>query len=602
MAKQFLNSMYKGPKRGYDSVQRKYVSMAPDVLIYTTKDTETLKSELHVVEHPKISFYLSTKPQPFHKISIPISDARKIKVPYADRDKEIATCLGCLDAYYNSSRNGSGYEYKKQVLKNPNLYMADTDIEDYFKTCMIMKEGEHIADRYNMAFSDIEVDISNLEDDFPEPSIAPCPVNLITAIYAETKEVLTYMLYDERIKNEIADIANDNEKFVNTWLDEDIKKEGFTFHINAYATELDLLKAYFYDIHQRNPDFMAWWNMPFDIPTILNRFKRLGLNDEQIAQIVCSPEVPDKFKYYRYKEDPKRELYNKTAGADDDDEEDDDNGASKNSKNKPHPSRLIDWVEIPGYTQHYDQLSLFSNLRKRTLYPSYKLDVIGEEFAGQRKLNLEDAGYNIKDVNVKNFYIFVAYNIRDVFVQYVLEKKQRDMYQNIVFSDNTRLSKSQQQSIVIKNKLMIELLRDNQIMGNAIDYDVVDKVPGAVVGRPELIEKPGIPICGKPSYVFENAVDFDYSSLYPSATIMFNIFKSSLFGHVTDVRIPNNCVPEGFESLGDGEGLFESLLTIDQSIFDVASDYMGLPKPEDLVGIIAKYACDCAIGGTSSTN
>ena len=48
MAKQFLNSMYRGPKRGYDSVARKYVNMAPDVLIYTTKDTDTLETKLHV--------------------------------------------------------------------------------------------------------------------------------------------------------------------------------------------------------------------------------------------------------------------------------------------------------------------------------------------------------------------------------------------------------------------------------------------------------------------------------------------------------------------------------------------------------------------------
>ena len=150
MAKQFLNSMYRGPKRGYDSVARKYVNMAPDVLIYTTKDTDTLETELHVIERPNISFYLSTKQQPFHKVSVPLSEVRKVKVPYADRDREIARCLGCLDAYYNSSKNGSGYDYKKQIMRHPNLYMADTNIEDYYKTCYIMSEGEAIASKYGI--------------------------------------------------------------------------------------------------------------------------------------------------------------------------------------------------------------------------------------------------------------------------------------------------------------------------------------------------------------------------------------------------------------------------------------------------------------------
>ena len=149
---------------------------------------------------------------------------------------------------------------------------------------------------------------------------------------------------------------------------------------------------------------------------------------------------------------------------------------------------------------------------------------------------------------------------------------------------------------------MLDLLKDNQVMGNAIEYDVVDPVPGAIVGRPELIEKPGIKITGQSSYVFENSVDFDAGSLYPSWTIMNNIFKSALFGHVTDVRIPDKSVPEGFVSMGKGEGMFENLLTIDQSIFDLASTYMGLPKPEDLVDVITKCACKCAVNGTRSTN
>lgn len=587
MAKQFLNSMYRGPKRGYDSVARKYVNMAPDVLIYTTKDTDTLDTELHVIERPNISFYLSTKQQPFHKVSVPLSEVRKVKVPYADRDREIARCLGCLDAYYNSSKNGSGYDYKKQIMRHPNLYMADTHIEDYYKTCYIMSEGEAIASKYKMAFSDIEVDISELEDDFPEPKIAPSKINVITTIYAETMEVYTFMLYDPRVKNDIASIVNDPDKFISEWLDEDLRKEGFTFHLNAYSTELDLIKAYFNEVHRHKPDFMAWWNMPFDIQTIINRLKRNNLTDDEIAEIVCHPEVPSKHKYYKYIEDPKRKLYE--AGESDDDIEEDD-GASKNSKQKPHPSRLTDWVEIPGYTQHYDQLAMFSNLRKRTLYPSYKLDDIGEEFASQKKLNLADAGYNIKTVNVESFKTFIAYNIRDVFVQYCIEKKQRDMYQWVVFSDNTRLSKGGQQSIVIKNKLMLYLLRDNQVMGNAIDYDVHVSIPGAIVGRPELLEQFGIEISGKNSYLFENCVDYDAGSLYPSWIILCNIFKTALFGHVVDILVKDPSKVEGYRSLGEGEGLFSDIQCIDQAIFDVASTYMGLPKPEDIMNDLIIYA------------
>ncbi len=587
MAIQFLNSMYRSPRRMYDATAHKYVTMSNDVLIYTTKNTETLESELHIQERPGINFYLSTKPQPFHKVSIPLSEARKVHVAYVDRDKEIAQSLNCLDEYYNSAKNGSGYDFKKRLMKNPNLYLADMNIEDYYKTCFIMKEGEAIANKFSMSFSDIEVDISTLEDDFPEPSVAPSKINLITTIYADTMDLYTFMLYDERVKDDIAWIVNNPDEYVKQYVDKDMREAGFKFHINAYRTEMDLIRAFFDVVHTHNPDFMAWWNMPFDMPTILNRMRRNGLNDEQIADIVCDPRIPKKFRYFKYIEDPKRKLYN---AQDDDEEEEEEDVSSKNSKQKPHPSRLVDWVEIPGITQHYDQLSMFSNLRKRTLYRSYKLDVIGEEFAGQKKLNLEDAGYNIKTVNIENFKLFVAYNQRDVFVQYCIEKAQRDMYQYVVFSDNTRLSKGHQQSIIIKNKLMLYLLRAGEIMGNAIDYDVHSPIPGALVGRPELIEQGGIPIGGQPSYLFENAIDLDFSSLYPSVIILFNIFKSSLFGHVTDIRIPDPTKPDGFISMGDGEGLFEMLQCIDQSIFTVCKEYFGLPSPEEVLASITGCA------------
>lgn len=601
--KQFLNSMYKRGTSQFDPNTRKYIPMTNDALIYTEKDVETHKTELKIIEKPYIDFYIANTQQKFHKFSMPLSEVHKVTVPYADRDKEIARALGCLDDFYNSKRNGSGWEYKKNIMKHPNLYMADVDIEDFYKTKMMLLNGEDaVSGVYEQAFSDTEVDISRFQEDFPDPNVAPCPICLITCIYMNRKECISYILYDERTKNDIEDVTRNPKQFINEYLDPIIVNEGLSFNFKVFYKEEDLIRTYFKDTHERKPDFMGWWNMSFDIPTILNRLRRLGYSDRAIAEIICHPDVPDQYKYVKYNVDPKRNEMNgkKDQGSSkdsddssDDDEEDGDDedlcdeddgtggGRGKSKANRPNPSRYVDWFEAPGYTQHYCQMAMFSNLRKRFLYPSYKLDDIGKTFAGIGKYNLHEGGYSIKDCNVKNFKIFLAYNIRDSFVQYMLEKKNNDIANYIIFSSNTRLSKGHQMSVVIKNDILKYLLKKNEVSGNAIDYGITEHFPGAIVGRPELIEQEGISIEGKSSFVFENAVDMDASSLYPSMMILFNICKPALFGRVMDVYNPVND-----KSLGKGEGLFSQIETIDQSLFDLCSKYMGLPTPQDLIKTI----------------
>ena len=588
MAKQWLNSMYFRGVTQRDPTNQKVVFIKRDALIFTVKDTETLNTEIKIIPHPSIDFYLAKEPQPYHKFSMESKDVRTVSVPYLDRDKEIAKCLGKLQEFYNSRANRN--EYNKEIMRNPNLYSADTNIEDFYKTKTILanetSDGEQsVSPKYNMCFSDTEVDISRLEEDFPDPTQAPCPICLITIFYAETKEAISYILYDERTKEDQMWVVQHPQEFTKEYLDPMIVNEGFTFEFKMFQKESDLIRMYFSDMHARKPDFCCWWNMSFDMPTILHRLKyHLGYNDDEIADIMCHPDVPKEFRYVKYIPDPKRQMFN-VSEDEDEDEEEDDEGKSKNSKNKPHPSRLIDWVEIPGYTQHYCQMAMFSNLRKRSILPSYKLDVIGQEYAGIGKYNLNENGYSIRDCNVKNFKIFLAYNIRDSFVQYSLEKNTQDINQFILSASNTRLSKGHQQSVCVKNEIMLYLAHKNEVMGNSIDYGIFEQFEGALVGQPALLEQFGIPMAGTDkTYVYEDSIDLDASSLYPSIMILFNVFKSALFGRVVNVYDKNGA------TIDKGEGLFSDLQTIDQSLFDICERYFGLPNPLKLIEAIEEEA------------
>lgn len=603
--KQFLNSMYFRGGSKFDKATGKYVFLKNDALIFTVKDVETLQTELKIIPHPTIDFYIAKQHQKFHKMYMPVEELRKVTIPYSERDHAIAQCLNKLPEFTYARRNGSYWEYSKEILKNPDLYFADQNIEDYYKTKYIMDNADEetgdqtVSPRYSMCFSDTEVDISEYNESFPDPSIAPCPINLITNIYSETKECITYVLYDERVAKDQQWAVEHKDEFIKQYLDPIIVEEGLSFDIKVYAKEDDLIIDYFTDMHIRKPDYCAWWNMSFDIPTIIHRLERLGYTEEQIADIICHPEVPKQYRYVKWIPDPKRKMFESGVQGDDEDEleeaeaAEEDDGASKNSKNKPHPSRLVDTLEAPGYTQHYDQLSTFSCMRKRYLLPSYKLDDIGEQYAGIGKYDLKANGYNIKDCNVKNFLIFLAYNIRDSFVQYKLESKVRDMPQNIVCGSNTRWSKTFQMSICVKNEIMLYLMRQGQIIGNAIDYNIIEHFQGALVGLPSLIEQYGIKIPGcKKSYVYSNNVDADASSLYPAQIITHNISKDALFGRISAIYQGTTGKYLGigvdtYENNDDKKNsLFSDIETIDISLFDVVGKYMDLPTPGELINLI----------------
>jgi DNA polymerase elongation subunit (family B) len=553
--------------------------VSPDALIFTTIDVETNTSELHIMPNPTIDFYVALVPQPFQRIGIEKSLVRKISVQYKDRNKEMAVMLNLTNEYYNSWKNKSNWIFMENLKKNPNLYSADTDIEDFYKTKTILKHGYQFAPSYKKGYADIEVDISEYTEDFAYPDVAPCPIYLITYIDRTLKKVFCLILYNELISRDIKDIIDNPDAFINNFLEEGILKEKFKYEFRVYENELKLIKGFFEIIHECKPDFVGFWNMPFDMPTILNRMRRLGCSEEEIANICCHPDVPPHFRYVRYIENPKRATnIPRKHGETDTDE------ASQNEKASLHPSRLVDWVEIPGYTQFFDQLATFSCLRKRFLLKSYNLDVIGKKYGGIGKLDLGDLGYSIRDVNIRNFKVCLAYNIMDSYVQYAIEEKQRDINQMVTSSFNTRLSKTFSNSIVIKNYLMLDLYNEGQIMGNASKFDFKEPFEGALVGRPELLEQLGIDIMGSPSYIFENAIDLDATSLYPSIIITHNVFKSALFGHLVNIDKP------GFGSIGKGEGLFEDLQTIDQSIFEVAETYLGLPSVHSILKDIESAA------------
>ena len=121
-------------------------------------------------------------------------------------------------------------------------------------------------------------------------------------------------------------------------------------------------------------------------------------------------------------------------------------------------------------------------------------------------------------------------------------------------------------NIIVKSRAYVEYFKQGLIIGNNanLDYGISreaddkkgkNKFDGALVGDPKLNSFTGIDMFKMPSkFIFDNCVDFDFSSLYPSIIIGFNIAPNTMIGK----------------------------LIIGKSILDTTNDIMG-----DLTTIIA---------------
>lgn len=564
MPEQFLNSIYRRAQYETDDRNGRLMMKHKDVLVTVIKDTESGETRLHFQEEPTIPVYLSVEHRTHPELSVPKAEVREVWTKYRDREKTIAQEFGVIDAYYNAIKNKTKYEFVQKMISSSDVYMADVDLEDYHKTDFEMKNGLHYG-TYNKGFSDIEVDISKY-DGFPDPEVAPCPINVISHLDQKSMMMYSFCLVTPETRSQIMDIMRDKNAFIEKFVHEKIRAKC-TFSIRFFEDEQSLITAYWSMIHETKPDFVGIWNMRFDALTILNRMKRLRM---EVAQTLCHPDVPEAYKFVYYdQEDAKKFSFGSSEGGD-----------------TTHPSRKFDWWTIMGYTQYYDQMSIYSNLRKRYLLPSYKLESIGQSEVKFGKVDLAELGYTIKDVNIKNYPLFLAYNIQDVFVQYLIEEKVEDLDKYIIYSGNTRLSKGTKVSQVIKNLLMKTFWQQGRVIGNNVRYeDDGEKPIGAIVARPELIEYKGDTILGQKSFVFNNVIDFDAASEYPSLMITFNITKSAIYGRIVGMQHP------GSDAIIPVRGeINQGLETLETSLLDFCHDYLQLPSADELIGLIEQAA------------
>lgn len=528
-----LDATYHFPNKqqveSYNGVKTVYT---PDTMTIVYKDNATGKKGIEVIEKPNYVFYMLKNNIPTPNYDMFFTDMKnldEIKCKYRDVNKAIAEKLDqyegttkYTDLFKKNIRDGN-YRANMEFQKSRRVFGSDIPINDFYRM-RFAEQYKNTETPVSRAYLDIEVDVKLSPTDFP--TNGNCPINAISYFEHDTKRLFTFLLNQKDVNPKSNEFCTtvDNHAFNEEFKDflnetlgsekvKDFKLENIQTKVLVYNDELTLLKDLFGYINYTKPDFLMVWNMSFDIPFIINRIIALGGNPKEI---MCIHDISPLYENCSYIVDSDHEDF-----------------ATKG-----------DYADITSYTVYLDQLIQFASRRRGgAQYRSYSLDYIGNEIAGVQKLHYENIAANVMDLPYNDYRTFVKYNMMDVLVQYCIEFKADDIL--YVFDkallNCTEYKKVHRQTIYLSNRATIMFKNfGDYVLGNNLNKfkpKPTVKYEGAYVADPcKFGDKYKDKVNGIPIMRASNAIDFDFTRLYPSITQEYNMAPNTEIGYI---KIPN---------------------------------------------------------------
>ena len=314
-------------------------------------------------------------------------------------------------------------------------------------------------------------------------------INAITLYdsYSEIFHCWFLLPPDERRTDiELRKEISENEIVKNNW---ELSKDNFV--INFYSTPKKLLEHFVNFIVDETPDIITAWNAPFDIPYIMRKIYDY-FGEEGLRKI-----------------SPFNEISYEISKA----------------LEKGTPLDKIDI--IPGI----DTLDMLGWYKKNAYIeqPSYSLKYITTLELGESKIVSESGSSDLTYRYEKEFINFCIYNIQDVRLLTLLEDKLRIMNLAVVIRNITKVNFQDilHETMTLDNYFIMEANKRRKNGWTKVlptrTSNIKEKYMGAYV---------------KPTNVgrYKWIADLDFSSLYPSIDMTFNISNESIVGKILNFK------------------------------------------------------------------
>ena len=242
----------------------------------------TLVPNLRVIEHYKRPFWITKEPYRRHKQKKESEEIVKLN-KYTSTQSRLPKEIG--------ARLGNGYigvKTMRDVVSSSYLYGCDVDSKTFLKKAYM--------DRYPDLVSTYQVATLDIETDTIEGDIAIISISMNDKIYTAINK--KYLTGQKNVEKQLRYMF---EKHIpKTKITKDIKIE-----YEILDNEMQLIKGTLKKAHEWKPDFIAIWNLDYDIPYMLKVCKRYGVDPKDIFS---DPTLPENLRYFKYKEGQKKRV------------------------------------------------------------------------------------------------------------------------------------------------------------------------------------------------------------------------------------------------------------------------------------------------------
>lgn len=323
-------------------------------------------------------------------------------------------------------RSPSGWVSKSILFRSPYVYGADITTSALIKRAY-MDKFEDCTSESTMGVMDIETDVVNGNGS-----------EIISASFTFRNNI--YLAYTEKFMGKVMDYSKklqEKYEFYISGLADDLDKvlqgneitkkrrqvleraqatlrarSKVKIHTKLVGSPAQVTNYVFNAAHEHKPDFIAFWNMNFDLPKMIASLEQAGVDPKHVF---CEPTLPERFKRFNYRAG---QAIKQIAG-----------GRTMSK----HPADLWHVVDAPASFYLIDAMSVFKQVRvTEGNRNSYSLDAIltGELNLGKLKFTEADhlTGLDWHVFMQTNYKLeYLIYNIFDCMSIEILDDKNKDI-------------------------------------------------------------------------------------------------------------------------------------------------------------------------------
>lgn len=340
----------------------------------------------------------------------------------------------------------------RKLSRNPYIYGTDILSTAVIKKSYLDKYPDTITP-YSSAMFDIETDVLHGTEE------------IIMATLSFKKRVVTVVRND--FVHRYSNVANRLQELLIRYLGEYVNKRQITWEVIFVDSESKVVTECFKHAHEWQPDFVAIWNINFDLPKCIKALEKANIHPKDVFS---DPKVPFAYRYFKYKQGPKQKV-------------------TASGKITPiKPSAQWHTAYCPASFYFIDAMCVYRQIRTGNAEePSYALDAILQKHLGIRKLNFDVADGYVKlewhQFMQENYPLeYIIYNVFDCISMEELDEVTSDLSLTLpLFSGCSDFENFKSQPRRLADNIHYFLLKENKVIGSSSD-EMTDELDSKTLG------------------------------------------------------------------------------------------------------------------------